>query len=297
MENNKKPTRQRANEKACDNAIIKTLSYSATFNYPISSQQIYNFLITRKDFNRDFFEKSLNRLIKKNHIKSKGKRYYLPGVKPVSWNLREKYSKELISETTGIFKILKTIPYIKMACITGSVASHNAKKDDDIDVFIITEKDRTWITRFFVVMILKIIGKYATEKNNQGKVCCNIYLDESKMEWPQNKRNIYIAREIITMQPVIDRENTYMNFLYKNIWVKDYFKNFPINEMNKHMKLKNSKSGLIDKVENTLRKWQTQFMSNKKTSEITTETFIHFNKNNHENEILEAYNNQIENLP
>ena len=42
-----------------------------------------------------------------------------------------------------------------MIAITGSVANYDAEENDDIDLLIVTEKNRLWITRGFVFLILK----------------------------------------------------------------------------------------------------------------------------------------------
>jgi hypothetical protein len=84
----KSKPRPRAKEKACDRAVQRTLAYSSVFKYPLSKHQLYTFLITRKKYEPDFFEKSLRRLVKGDSIKAKNGKYYLPGVRPVSWKLR-----------------------------------------------------------------------------------------------------------------------------------------------------------------------------------------------------------------
>ena len=178
-----KSPRPRAKEKVCDLAIKKTLAYGAIFKYPMSFYQLSTYLVTKKKFDYDFFNKSLKRLVKKKHIKAKDGKYYLPGVRPVSWNSREKYTKKLLKDSQLGFTLLSTIPWIKMLTVTGATAKNNAVKNDDIDIFIVTEKNRLWITRSFVWAILKIIGKYAFSGERNKKFCCNLFVDETKMEW------------------------------------------------------------------------------------------------------------------
>lgn len=287
--------RPRAKERACDEAIRKTLAYSAIFKYPMSSQQIYNYLISDQKFKPQFFNKSLKRLVKKKHIRARNAKYYMPGIRPVSWKLRQGYSKELLKITEKAAKLLKNVPWIKLFGITGAVAAYNAVKNDDIDVIIITQKNRVWITRAFVFLILKITSLYAQGKDRNQKICCNLFVDEGAMKWNEEKQNIYIAREIIGMIPLINREDTYHKFLKENEWVFDHFKNFKVEFPKKLTKSKDA-SRFVDLLENTARNMQLKFMSSKKTTEITTSTLIHFNKYDHANKIIKEYLANIENI-
>lgn len=291
----KKP-RPRAKEKACDRAIKRTLAYSAVFKYPLSEFQLYTFLITKRKYDYKFFNKSLRRLVKKKHIKAKDGKYYLPGVRPVSWKLRYKYSEELLEEAEKSINLLKTIPWIKTIAVTGATASHNAVKDDDVDVFIITEKNRLWVSRLFVFLILKVVGKYAQGGEHNRKLCCNLFADESGMKWHKNKQNIYVAREMLSMLPLHDKDLTYFKFLKINSWALKYFYNYKVEFPENFPDNKLNKSKFVDLIENVVRRSQLKYMKSKKTTEITTKNFIHFNKHDHSKEILSEYKKNVSNI-
>lgn len=288
-----KNPRPRAKEKACDRAVKRTLCYSAIFNYPRSCFQLYTFLITKKDFEEKFFLKSLRRLVKKKHIKARGGKYYLPYIRPLSWNLRNKYSQELLKESSLGVNMLKTIPWIKMLSVTGAVAANNAEKDDDVDIFIITQKNRMWLSRFFVYLILKIINKYSQGEKEKRKFCCNLFVDETNIKWDKNKQNIYVAHEILSMHPLINRDEMYFRFVDANSWTLKFFKNYHVEIPTKFSKKDVSQSKFIDAVENFFRKVQLAYMKNKKTTEITKKDFIHFNKFDHSKEILNTYKENL----
>ena len=170
----------RVQERACDKAIKKTLTYSAVFKYPMSFNQLATFLITRQSFEYSVFVKALHRLLKKRHIRVAKRRFYVGSYKPVSWGTRAKDTKIILAKNLWAIKLLGTIPWIKMIAITGSVAAHNAERGDDIDLFIITQGNRLWLTRGFTTLLLTIVGKYAVGKNNKEKLCCNIFIDEKR---------------------------------------------------------------------------------------------------------------------
>lgn len=283
--------RPRAKEKACDTAIKNTLAYRAVFKYPMSFHQLGTFLITDKILDYEIFSKELAKLCKNRAVKVKGGKYFLTGFKPVSWPLRTKQSQEQINKIIPAIKLLEIIPWIKLCAITGSAAAYNLSTKDDIDIFIVTKPKRLWITRFFVVIFLKIAGKYRTDKSPWGKICPNIFIDETKMEWTKEKQNIYVAHEILMMRPVINREDVYFKFLNSNAWVYKYFTNLAP-ENGKYIIKKEKKitySKLIDITENVLRLFQYLYMRGKKTNEIIKRDFIHFNKTDSTEDILSQY--------
>ena len=283
--------RPRAKEKACDTAIKNTLAYRAIFKYPMSFYQLSTFLITDRVLDYEIFSKELSKLCKNRSVKVKGSKYFLTGFKPVSWSLRIKQSQEQINKIMPIIKLLEIIPWIRLCAITGSAAAYNLSTKDDIDIFIITKPKRLWITRFFTVLLLKISGKYRSDESPWGKICPNIFLDETRMEWDKEKQNVYVAHEILMMHPVINREDVYFKFLNSNTWIYKYFANL-VPEKGKFSVKNESKiarSKLIDFFEDSLRTLQYLYMRKKKTNEIIKKDFIHFNKADSTKNILNQY--------
>lgn len=292
----KEKTAPRATERSCDKAIKKTLAYSAVFRYPMSFYQLGTMLITKKNFDFQTFDNSLKRLIKKRHINVFKGKYILRGIKPVSWEKRDKESKEIIENNKWALKTLELIPWIKMVAVTGSVAANNAERNADIDLFIITQKNRLWITRGFVALILSALGKYAVGTNNKEKFCCNIFIDENNLKWPKEENNIFVAHDILAMHPIISRDNMYLKFLRANNWVLNYFGQFKIDYTKAKYKTKAKGNFIGNYIDNLAMKAQLRYMKKKKTSEITKKGFLHFNTHDHTQDVLSNYKNLISNV-
>ncbi len=273
---------------SCKLAIIKTLSYSGVFGYPLTFYQITNNLISRNRLPRKKIKKELENLVKTNIVKKTKGKYIISEIKGHDANKRKKNSQEIISENKPFIDVLTKIPWIKMIAITGSVANYDAKREEDIDLLFITEKDRLWITRGFVFLMLKVMGKLP-KKENERKICPNIFIDESRMAWAKKKRNLYVAQNIISMQPLVWRDDTYFNFMEENKWIFKYFNNFKINFPGKNSKKIRRKSFLFRNLESLARKTQIAHMKNKITTEVLNDRLIHFNKNDVSKEILRKY--------
>jgi len=285
----------RAKERACDKAIKKTLAYSAVFKYPMSFHQLGTMLISKKRFDYETFDRSLKRLLKKKRISTSKGKYYLKSVKPVSWEKRDKDSQWLIKNNLRAIKILEIIPWLKMAAITGSVAANNAERNADIDLFIITQKNRLWITRGFATLVLSLIGKYAVGQNNKDKLCCNIFIDEKNLRWPREDNNIFVAHDILAMHPIINKDNIYFKFLRANKWVLKYFGHYKV-ELLAHPSSSKKGNWIGNYFDNAAMKAQLNYMKKKKTTEITKKGFLHFNTHDHTQNILNNYKNLIGNI-
>ncbi len=145
-----------------------------------------------------------------------------------------------------------------------------------------------WISRGFVFLILKIMGKLPKDQSKR-EICPNIFIDERNMAWQKKKRNLYIAQNIISMQPFIWRDDVYFQFLKANKWVQKYYGNFIFNSFESRRK-SGSKTGVIIKfIELIARKAELAYMKKGRTEEIATDKLIHFNKNDNSKRVLSIY--------
>ena len=163
-------------------------------------------------------------------IKYKNGYYFVEGEEGLIYKraLRERISQKKMLIAKKASRIISMIPSVKMLGITGSLAMNNATAGSDIDVIIITKRGKLWSTRFFTYLLLKILNievRKPGKSSQKDKLCMNMWLDETDLVWPTGKRNIYTAHEILQIIPIINRENTYERFLFKNKWSLKYWPN------------------------------------------------------------------------
>lgn len=285
--------RERAKERECEANIKKTLAYSAVFKYPLSYFQLTTYLMSKKEYNYLFFNKQLRRLLKSKHISVEKERFFTPGNKPVSWHNRAKVSHDTIEKTRQNLQVLGRIPWVKMVAITGSVAAYNGDKDSDVDIFIISQINRLWITRLFTYVFLKILNLYPKTDGETGKICANLYMSEENLAWPKEKRSVYVAQDIVRMQPIFHKDNVYFRFMSANKWINDYMPNFKIELNEKTKPWVKGNSYAVNILENLLMKVQIAYMKKHKTNEVTKRHLIHFNKNDNSTRILNEFNDHL----
>jgi len=140
--------------------------------------------------------------------------------------IREKISHQKLKIARRAAKLLGKIPTVKMMAVTGALAMKNATAESDIDLMIITKANTLWLTRFFVYLLLRIKNydiRKPKQKTQKNKLCLNIWIDETALEWEKKDRNIYTAHEIAQIMPLVNKDRTYKRFLRANKWILDYW--------------------------------------------------------------------------
>ncbi len=152
-------------------------------------------------------------------------------IKDKQWEVEKKFYKK----TTKYLKYIKWIPWIKMIWVWNSISMNSASKDSDIDLYIVTEKNRLWLVRIFITFIFQILWVRKTEKKHSGRFCLSFF---SSLEWMDFwsfaiKDDVYLYFWIVYFKPILDYDNTYKKFLKVNSSWADFGKYKDILEENK----------------------------------------------------------------
>ncbi len=226
--------------------VTKALAYFSRFQYPPTFEEIRMFY--PKKVSRKRLQGEIDELVKRKKIveihfyhqdELKTKRYSLGEYSKKIQNSKfriqnfiKKYknSLEKIGKIQVYLKLINLFPQIRLVGLSGSVAMMNAEKSDDIDLFIITARNRLWTGRFIAVALASILRirrlRIAHEElSTKDKVCLNLFFDEKRMEVPDFKKTAYVAHEILQMKPLIIRGDIYNRFLKANSWIFKWFPN------------------------------------------------------------------------
>ena len=279
-----------------EKVILKTLLYADIFDYPLTKEEIFRFLIAERQLNLSEVSKVLKK--PKLPVEKKGKYFYLKGREPLieKREKREKSSSVKLHRAREIIKKTTFIPSIKFIGISGALSMRNSDEDDDIDFFVITEKNLAWTTRLFLVIFLSFLGVYRNRqsKTHANKICLNLILDENHMSLGKTTDDLYTAHEISQLLPIFNKENTYQTFIKRNLWAKKYLPNSPgvIN-------VKSYKNSILNKIlnnlfkilqfEKTARFLQLKYMKGHITNEITEAGFLKFHPFDYKNVVLKKY--------
>lgn len=282
-----------------ERAVLKTLAYADIFDYPLKAWEIHKWLIG-KSLSLRQVEKVLEKLKQKKLINNQNEFYFLSkrAVLVSKRLIRQQQSEKLISQAKLISIILKYLPGIKLIGISGALAMNNAQVDDDIDLFVITSKNRLWLIRLLTLALFTLIIKRRRPNDSRqqaaGKFCLNTILEDNQLS--QQKQDIYIAHEVLQMQVLWQKDDAYTSFLFANQWVFQFLPNWIGREYvsfcrrrESRPQSKHSKSVILSKLNNYAEKLQRNYMSPVQGSERISQGAVYFHPQDYHQKVLSCY--------
>ena len=199
-----------------EQSVIKALAYFDIFNYPLTQEEIYNYI--DQPVPVEVVMATLLRLVEEKRIFRLGNFYSLqPDVALHTRRTTGNHKAEVILKTAyKVGGFLYQFPFVRGIGISGSLSKNFADQHTDIDFFIITRSNRLWIAR----TLMHLFKKLTFITGHQHWYCMNYYIDEEALRIEE--QNIFTATELITLIPVCGNGALH-NFYYQNNWVADYF--------------------------------------------------------------------------
>lgn len=213
-----------------EKAILSTIMYFDIFNFPLTSFEIWKNLYSQNKYklkevmdcldDSDFLKLKLNQkdsfyfLQDRDFIVEKRKNNYLQSYK--------KYKNGI-----KFINFISNFHFIKAVFIANSMSIDNARNDSDIDLFVITRKNRIWLARMILVLIAQILNLRPTEKSKKDKICLTIFLDEKNLNLKKvcSENDIYYIYWINQVVPIFDPSNIYSKFISENSWSREKIAN------------------------------------------------------------------------
>src|SRR3989339_371523 len=166
-------------------AIIATLAYFDIFDFPLKQEEIWQWLFSeQRPIDRKDFLGILGFLGEEGVVVEKDGFYFFPGRENILAvrEQRSEISEQKIKKAKRLVRWwLKHVPWIKAIFLTNSASYHNALENSDIDLFIIAQKNRLWLTRFLAVLPLKILNLRPTKKNKKDKFCLSYFVSKDNL--------------------------------------------------------------------------------------------------------------------
>lgn len=208
--------------------ILSTIAYFDLFHYPLTMDEIYLYLPVKCDASD--FEYVLKYLVIDRMVYHFDKFYTLKNEyflveRRLQGNVR---AAKMIGTARKVSNLLARFPFVKGIAISGSLSKNFADEDSDIDLFIITSKNRLWIAR----TLMHCFKKLTFLVKREHYFCMNYYIDEEELQI--REKNIYTAIEIATLMP-LHGDTTFEQFYMANNWTRNYLPN-------KYMRLTTAKS-------------------------------------------------------
>lgn len=278
-------------------AILRTLIYSDIFDYPLTVGEIFLYLIGNQPCGQQEIVDALEDLRQQGTIGEKAGLFSLRDREDIC-NLRakrQKWSEEKLIKAKKWVWLLRLIPWIRLVAVTGAVAAGNTDEGSDIDLMIIADAKRTWLTRFLFLGILKILGLRVDLKRGftANRFCVNLFIADNCLEYPQ--KNLYTANEIVRIKPIFERNEFFQKFLKTNQWICSFLPNFmrsPLAGLGETSQKRLLASfGLLDFLEKITRSWQIKKIRQNfpQTNNLKDDELLLYQPHDCQEEVLNEY--------
>lgn len=216
-----------------ERAIFETLAYHAVFQFPLTPQELSHYLICRRPISKPVLDQAIRRLIASGSIRDQDGYLCLnqDSDNDSRFLLFDRQNKQLFTKRKLVIAqraaaVLERVPWVKMVAVTGGLSMENVRQDDDIDLMVVTTTNRLWITRLVAVFLVSFLFKRRKPLRadtlrvapHKDELCMNLWLDESALSIPKNKRSLYIVHELAQMKPLINIDTTYERMMQANRW-------------------------------------------------------------------------------
>lgn len=202
-------------------SMYRALCYADVFHFPLTLEEMKKYAIRR---GKQVSEVEIKKRVAyfRGYYCFKGHELY---VNIRIKNLSHVHKKMKFARFAA--RIFSFMPTVLGVFVTGGLAVGNVKPDDDIDFMIVTKQHWLWTTRFILVVMSKVLGKYTHKRIRREDAtaadantwCLNMWLDETALAIPLSNRNLYTAHEVIQALPLVNKERIAERFLWANRWV------------------------------------------------------------------------------
>lgn len=203
-------------QKAGRACILKVLAYFDIFYYPLTKNEIREFL--EQPLSEINFEELLAQMLADKSIFLHHDFYSLHNNFLLAYRRREGNLRaaKLLPKAFKIGRFLFHFPFVRAVCISGSLSKNFADEKADIDFFVITKANRLWIAR----TIMHLFKKLTFLTGHQHYFCMNYYIDEEALLI--GDQNVFTAMEVTTLVPVCGRK-AIDSFFSINDWRHQFF--------------------------------------------------------------------------
>jgi len=199
--------------------ITKALGYFDFFKFPLTIEEIQNFLEIKVEFNR--LKKELAEMTSNGIIfcfKNCFLLHNLPEM--VERKLQGiEYAQKRMKRAHLIASFIMGFPFVRMVAISGSLSKNYADKTTDIDFFVITTENQLWTAR----TILHLLKKLTFLFRLQHSFCMNYFLSENHLKIEE--KNYFTAVELATLIPKRG-VNYHQELISQNDWIHSFLPNF-----------------------------------------------------------------------
>jgi len=233
-------------------AVLGTLVYFHLFEVPLTRSEISEHL-----FFAEPDEEKISIYLKESPLVQLVEGYYSLSKEP---DFHAKFF-EKVQRARRLWKkirrwqwIFSICPFVKLVCVCNSLPIYAASEDSDIDLLVVTKKNRLFLARLCLTILTGLFGVRRHGNKIKDRFCLSFYVSEDHLNFKDlalEPYDIYLAFWIKTLEPIAGDYRIYEKIFEDNhVWLDEYFKTLTL-----HRRYFRKSSGFQGKVKNFFEKY------------------------------------------
>ena len=123
--------------------------------------------------------------------------------------------------------LMNAVPFLRGSFVCNSYAIGTADEKSDIDLFVVTKRNRLYTARFYMNLLFRIFRVRTYGDDVASKFCLSFFADEDNLNFTSiaKRKDFYFAYWIYTLRPIINRnihgKPVSEQIIGKNFWARD----------------------------------------------------------------------------
>ncbi len=198
-------------------AVVDTIAYGAEFDCPMTLAEIHRSLMGVSLSRSETSKLLRHHPLVRESVEAEPPYYFLRGRRASIEARREaaRSTRELLARERFAIDLVRRTPFVRMVAFSGATAHENSR-DGDVDLFVVTARERTWAVAFLLFVAMKLLGRRKT-------ICLNYFLSEDRLALEE--RDAFTASQIVALKPV-SGSGVFSRLVRANEWGGVFFPTF-----------------------------------------------------------------------
>lgn len=217
-------------------SILATLAYFDQQNYPLTVQEIQQWMIRREQVDLPAEPPSLSELEDLLHqlpaVSHWRGFYFLHRSESVQTRAEELVAERLkrydIAERKWQIllpkvKTISLLPFVRAIFVVNTLSWSHARADSDVDLCVITEPGHIWTARQWVTGWAALKRDRPTPTNEENTLCLSLYLTADQLNFEPvtvNTEDVHLGIWLAQFHPVYDPHNLHRKLWQANPWMQ-----------------------------------------------------------------------------
>lgn len=209
-------------------AILKAIIWADNFDLALSPWEIWQQCPTKSEFNEVMNCLESNNWLN-DQITKKDGLVMLKGRENLVQERRRRLAAAWpkFKKIKRLTRVCSYLPFIRLVAVCNTLALAHGKPTTDLDLFIITAKNRLWSARLLCVIAAKLLGGRPTPRQATDKYCLSFYVSEENVNIQRfsnhsTATDYYLTAWTSWVLPIFSEPEYLDLFSGSNAWVKNY---------------------------------------------------------------------------